>query len=196
MQKENKVSNIEYINLSNEWAKLDKVEYDYTFESGEQKRISRECYNRGNGAAILLFNRRKKSVILTRQFRMPIHVNNTNEAISIEVCAGAIDNNDTPLETIIRETEEEVGYKIKDAKHVLMAYTSPGALTEKMYLFVAEYSDAQKVNNGGGLDAENEEIEVLELPFTKAIEIIKSEKIIDAKTILLLQYAQINKLLD
>lgn len=196
MQKDNKVNNIEFINLSNEWAKLDKIEYDYTFESGEQKRISRECYDRGNGAAILLFNSRKKSVILTRQFRMPICVNNTNEAMSIEVCAGAIDNKDKPLETIIRETEEEVGYQIKHAEQVLTAYTSPGALTEKMYLFIAEYTDAMKVNNGGGLDTENEEIEVLELPFSQVIEMIKTGKIIDAKTILLLQYAQINKLLD
>jgi nudix-type nucleoside diphosphatase (YffH/AdpP family) len=196
MQKDNRVSNIENISLSNEWAKLDRVEYDFEFKTGEKKRILRECYNRGNGAAILLYNRNNKTVILTRQFRMPIYVNNTKEAMSIEVCAGAIDKNDTPMETIIRETEEEVGYKIANVEQVLKAYTSPGALTEKMYLFIAEYTDAMKVNNGGGLDTENEEIEVLELPFSKAIKMIETEEIIDAKTILLLQYAQINKLLD
>jgi nudix-type nucleoside diphosphatase (YffH/AdpP family) len=116
--------------------------------------------------------------------------------MSIEVCAGAIDNNDDPLETIIRETEEEVGYKINNAKKVLTAYTSPGALTEKMYLFVAEYNDTMKINNGGGLDSENEEIEVLELQFAEAINMIEKESIIDAKTVMLLQYAQIHKLLE
>jgi len=122
--------------------------------------------------------------------------NDKSEGMSIEVCAGAIDNNDKPLETIIRETEEEVGYKIKTARQVLTAYTSPGALTEKMYLFVAEYDVSMKVNEGGGLESENEDIEILELPFSKALEMIKNEEIIDAKTIMLLQYAQINTVLE
>ncbi len=190
------LKNIKKTTLSKDWATLDRIDYDYQFQNGKWKRLSRETYNRGNGAAILLYNADKGTVILTKQFRMPIYENNSEEGMSIEACAGAIDNNDNPLETILRETEEEVGYKINKAKQVLTAYTSPGALTEKMYLFVAEYNDAMKSNEGGGLEIENEEIEVLEMPFSMAIEMMNKGEIIDAKTIMLLQYAQINKLLE
>ncbi|MBF8149973.1 NUDIX domain-containing protein [Winogradskyella sp. F6397] len=192
----NNLKNITKTNLSNDWAKLDRIDYDYQFENGEWKRLSRECYNRGNGAAILLYNPEKRTVILTKQFRMPAYENNNTDGMSIEACAGAIDNNDSALETIIRETEEEVGYKINDAEQVLTAYTSPGALTEKMFLFVAAYNENMKIAKGGGLDSEDEEIDILELPFSKVIEMITNEEIIDAKTIMLVQYAQINKLLE
>ena len=190
----NNLKNITKTTLSHDWAKLDRIDYDYQFKNGEWKRLSRETYNRGHGAAILLYNPNKGTVILTRQFRMPIYDANPNEGMSIEACAGAIDNNDTALETIIRETEEEVGYKIDTAKQVLTAYTSPGALTEKMFLFVAEYSEEMKINEGGGLESEDEELEILEMQFSEALEMIKTEEIIDAKTIMLLQYAQINEL--
>jgi GDP-mannose pyrophosphatase NudK len=189
------LKNIKKTNLSNDWATLDRIDYDYKFNDGKWKRLSRETYNRGNGAAILLYNSQKETVILTKQFRMPIY-QNALEGMSIEVCAGSIDGNDTPLETILRETEEEVGYRIEHAQQVLTAYTSPGALTEKMYLFVAEYSEEIKVNNGGGLDSEDEDIEVLELPFWDAIKMIEQGEIIDAKSIMLLQYLQIQKVLD
>ncbi|MDH7912522.1 NUDIX domain-containing protein [Winogradskyella sp. SYSU M77433] len=189
-----KLKNITRTTLSNDWATLHRIDYDYQFEDGEWRRLSRETYNRGNGSGILLYNTKKSTVILTKQFRMPVYDVNKNEGMSIEVCAGAIDNNDSPKATIIREVEEEVGYRISDATQVLSAYTSPGALTEKMYLFIAEYTDDMKVNEGGGLEIENEDIEVLELPFSKAIEMVKNEEIIDAKTIMLLQYAQINKI--
>jgi nudix-type nucleoside diphosphatase (YffH/AdpP family) len=192
----NNLKNIEHNNLSKAWAKLDRIDYDFKFKNGEWKRLSRETYNRGNGAAILLYNTEKRTVILTRQFRMPIYDVNSGEAMSIEVCAGAIDGNDDSLETVIRETEEETGYKINDAKQVLTAYTSPGALTEKMYLYVAEYNDTMKINDGGGLESEHEEIEILEIPFKQAVNMMASGDIIDAKTIMLLQYAQINKLLN
>jgi len=190
------VKNIKKTRLSKGWATLDKIDYNYKFQNGEWKDVSRECYNRGNGAAILLYNPDKGTVILTKQFRMPIYENNTEESMSIEACAGAIDDNDTPLETMLRETEEEVGYKINNAKQVITAYTSPGALTEKIYLFVAAYNDRMKANEGGGLETENEEIEVLEIPFSVAVEMMNKGEIIDAKTIMLLQYAQINKLLE
>ncbi len=191
----NNLKNITKTILSKEWATLDRIDYEYKFKTGVWKPVSRECYNRGHGAAILLYNAEQKTVILTKQFRMPIYETNTEEAMSIEVCAGAIDYNDSPLDTIIRETEEEVGYKIATATQVLTTYPSPGALTEKMFLFVAEYSERMKVNDGGGLANENEEIEVLELPFSKALDMIKTEEIKDAKTIMLLQYAQLNTLL-
>ena len=191
----NNLKNIKKVTLSEEWATLHRIDYDYQFANGEWKNVSRECYNRGNGSAILLYNPKRGTVILTKQFRMPIYEVNKNEGMSIEVCAGAIDNNDTPLETIIRETQEEVGYKISSATHVLSAYTSPGAITEKMFLFISEYNETMKVSKGGGVDSENEEIEVLELQFSKVLEMVKNETIIDAKTIMLIQYVQLNNLL-
>jgi len=151
-----KLKNITYNTLSNAWATLNRIDFDYQFNNGIWKRLSRETYNRGNGASILLFNKEKETVILTRQFRMPMFDNNKKDDMSIEVCAGAIDDNETPEASIIREVEEEVGYKINSVTKVLEAYMSPGALTEKMYLFVAEYTDRMKVNEGGGLASEDE----------------------------------------
>ncbi|MEZ4792300.1 MAG: NUDIX domain-containing protein [Gelidibacter sp.] len=190
----NKIKNISKKILSKAWATLYEIDYDYRFRDGHWKRISRESYNRGNGTAILLYSPEKRTVILTKQFRMPAYENETADGMSIEACAGAIDKNESPKSTIIREVEEEVGYRIKSARQVLQAYTSPGALTEKMYLFVAEYSDDMKVNEGGGVANENEEIEVLELPFLKTLKMMETGEIQDAKTIMLLQYALIHKL--
>ena len=191
----NKVKNIEYITLSDEWATLNKIEYDYLFNDGSWKRLSRESYDRGNGTSILLYNTSNQNVILTKQFRMPAYHNNKEEGMSIETCAGAIDGNESPETCIIREVEEEVGIKISTAKKVMETYMSPGAVTEKMYLFIAEYTEVMKISKGGGLESENEEIEVLEMPFEKAVEMMNNGEIIDAKTVLLLQYAQINQLL-
>ncbi len=191
----NKLKNITYNTLSKAWATLDRIDYDYQFKDGSWKRLSRESYNRGNGTSILLYDKRKGTVILTKQFRIPAYSNDKNDGMSIEVCAGAIDENESPEVCIIREVEEEVGYKIQSAQKVLEAYMSPGAVTEKMYLFVAEYSDEMKINSGGGLQSEDEEIEVLEISLEEAFQMIYTGEILDAKTIMLLQYAQINNLL-
>ncbi|WP_452231241.1 MULTISPECIES: NUDIX domain-containing protein [unclassified Lacinutrix] len=191
----NKLKNITTKILSNAWATLNQIDYDYQFNDGSWKRVSRESYDRGDGTCVLLYNKEKQTIILTKQFRMPAYANNKNDGMSIEVCAGAIDKNEAPEVCIIREVEEEVGYKIPKATKVLEAYTSPGAVTEKMYLFVAEYTDAMQVNDGGGLESENEEIEVLEISFIEAIQMMNDQRIMDAKTIMLLQYAQINNLL-
>ena len=190
-----KIKNIKYNTLSDDWATLTRIDYDYQFKDGSWKRLSRESYDRGNGTSILLYNKSKGTVILTKQFRMPAYANNTADGMSIEVCAGALDKDELAETCIIREVEEEVGYRIKNAKKVMEAYTSPGAVTEKMFLFVAEYSDDMKVNDGGGVKWENEEIEVMEIPFHQAIDWMNNGEIVDAKTIMLLQYAQINKLL-
>ena len=190
-----KLKNIIYNSLSNEWATLNRIDYDFRFNDGIWKRLSRESYDRGNGTSILLYNKEKGTVILTKQFRMPAYANDKNDGMSIEVCAGALDKNEEPEVCIIREVEEEVGYKIEKATKVLEAYTSPGAVTEKMYMFIAEYSEDMKVNNGGGVESEDEEIEVMELSFQESIKMMHNFEIIDAKTIMLLQYAQINKLL-
>lgn len=189
------LKNITYNLLSDAWATLHRIDYDYLFKDGSWKRLSRETYNRGNGAAILLYDKEKQTVVLTKQFRMPTYSNNPNDGMSIEVCAGAIDINEKPEVCVIREVEEEVGYRISSAKQVLECYMSPGAVTEKMYLFIAECSEEMKISNGGGLDSEDEEIEVLNLPFKKVLEMVETKEIIDAKTILLIQYAQINKLM-
>ena len=190
-----RIKNISYHTLSKAWATLKRIDFDYQFSDGTWKRLSRESYNRGNGAGILLYNPNKGTVILTKQFRMPAYENDPKDGMSIEVCAGAIDNNDTGLETVIRETEEEVGYVITGAKEVMSCYMSPGAVTEKMQLFVAEYSEDMKVSEGGGLDIENEDIEIIELPFSEVLDMINSGKIQDAKTLLLLQHAQLHKLI-
>lgn len=189
------VKNITQKILSKAWATLLQIDYEYKSKDGTWKNVSRESYDRGNGTGILLYNIEKRTVILTKQFRMPIYNTNQDEAMSIEVCAGAIDKNESAESTVIREVEEEVGYKIRDVQKVMEAYTSPGALTEKMYLYVAQYSDAMKINDGGGVASEHEEIEVLTISFSQALKMIQSGEIKDAKTIMLLQYAQINKLL-
>lgn len=191
-----RINNITKKTLSKAWATLYKVDYDYQFEDGRWKRISRESYDRGNGTCVLLYNKEKGTVILTEQFRMPAYQNDINDGMMIEVCAGAIDKNESPETTIIREIEEEVGYRVRTVKQVLQAYTSPGAVTEKMYLYIAPYSDDMKVNEGGGVATENEEIAVLELPFSETIKMVESGTIKDAKTIMLLQYAQIHKLFE
>jgi len=186
-----KIKNIK--NLSNDWYTLDKVNFDYQLKNGEWQNQNRESYNKGNGAAILLYNKVKKTVILTKQFRMPSYLNDNEDGMMIEVCAGLLDGDD-PLTCIKKETEEETGYKIDAPIKILEAYTSPGAVTEKIFYFIAEYTDEMKINDGGGLATESEEIDVLELKFEEAFSMIYNGKIQDAKTILLLQYAKIHSL--
>lgn len=191
----NKLKNIVRNVLSKEWATLYRIDYEFLFKDGIWRKASRESYDRGNGVCVLLLNKEKKTVILTKQFRMPIYENTPSDGMSIEVCAGAMDKNEDPATCIIREIEEEVGYKIKTVTKVLESYMSPGAVTEKLFLFIADYSLEMKVSEGGGLEEEREEIEVLEMPFSQAIAMVENKEIKDAKTILLLQYAQIHNLL-
>lgn len=181
-------------NLSNDWYTLDKVNFDYQTKNGSWQNQNRESYDRGDGACILLFNAEEKKVILTKQFRMPSYLNGNNDGMMIEVCAGLLDKDD-PLTCIKKEAEEETGYKISEPKKVFELYSTPGAVTEKIHYFIAEYTNEMKISEGGGLEEESEEIEVLEMDFTKAIKMIESGDICDAKTIILLQYAQINKLI-
>ncbi|MBK9490570.1 MAG: GDP-mannose pyrophosphatase NudK [Haliscomenobacter sp.] len=180
--------------LSDNWYTLRKVTYDYQKKDGTWETQSREAYDRGNGAAILLYNTEAKTVVLTRQFRMPTYVNGNPDGMMIEACAGLLDQ-DNPEDCIRRETEEETGYKVRDVRKVFEAYMSPGSVTEILHFFVAEYSQDMQVSAGGGLDHEQENIEVLELPFETALTMIESGEIRDAKTIMLLQYVQIQGLL-
>ena len=180
--------------LSKNWYTLKKITYEYLQSDGTWQTQQREAYDRGNGAAILLYNKETKNIILTRQFRMPTYINGNDTGMLIEACAGLLDN-DNPEDCIRRETEEETGYKISDVKKIFEAYMSPGSVTEILYFFVAEYSKAMKVTEGGGVAHEQENIEVLELNFEKAFNMIATGEIKDAKTILLLQYIKLQNIL-
>ncbi|MBP6343997.1 MAG: GDP-mannose pyrophosphatase NudK [Candidatus Omnitrophica bacterium] len=180
--------------LSKNWYVLRKVTFDYQLKNGTWQTQSREAYDRGNGAAILLYNRENKTVILTRQFRMPTYTNGNETGMMVEVCAGLLDERN-PEDAIKRETEEETGYKVSKVRKVFEAYMSPGSVTEILYFFVAEYSKEMKISDGGGLAHDQEDIEVLEIPFTSALDMIEQGEIKDAKTIMLLQYARIHNLI-
>lgn len=180
--------------LSDNWYLLNKVTFTYQKENEKIQTHVREVYDRGNGAGILLYNTDKKTVILTRQFRLPSFLNGNKSGMMIEVCAGLLDE-DNPEECIIRETEEETGYRINKVQKVTQTYMSPGAVTEILYLFVGEYDESMKVSEGGGLASEQENIEVLEYTFDEAYAMIESGEIVDAKTIILLQYAKIKGLI-
>lgn len=189
----NKVNILKKEVLSDNWYTLNKITFDYTLKDGTVQRQEREAYDRGNGSTILLYNKEKGTVVLTRQFRMPTYLNGNESGFLIEACAGLLEK-DNAEDCIKKETEEETGYRITNVKKVFESYMSPGSVTEILYFFVAEYEDHMKVNEGGGTD-EEEDIQVLELPFLQALEMIGSGEIKDAKTIMLLQYAQINGLL-
>lgn len=173
---------------------LKKIDYEYTDDRGQRKTQSREVYERGNAATILLYNTETKTVVLTRQFRLPSFVNGNKDGMLVESCAGMLDK-DNPEDCIRRETEEETGYRITKVKRVFDAYMSPGAVTEMLYFFVGEYSKGMKVNEGGGLEQEGENIEVLEVSIEEAAKMMDRGEIRDAKTIMLLQYAMIKKLI-
>ena len=181
--------------LSDNWYILRKLTYEYRKKDGSWQLQHREAYDRGNGATILLYNKQQKTVILTRQFRMPTFINGNPNGMLIESCAGLLDK-DNPEDCIRKETEEETGYKVTHVEKVLEAYMSPGSVTEKLYFFVAEYEKSMQLNGGGGLEHEQEEIEVLELAFDQALKMIDTREIQDGKTIMLLYYAKIHGLLD
>jgi GDP-mannose pyrophosphatase NudK len=180
--------------LSDNWYTLKKVTFNIQKKNGSTETQSREAYDRGNGAVILLYNKVSNTVILTRQFRLPTYINGNPTGMLIEACAGLLDN-DNPEECIKRETEEETGYKISKVEKIFEAYMSPGSVTEILHFFVAEYSKEMKITNGGGLEDEGEDIEVLELAFNEALSMIDSGEIKDAKTIMLLQYIRLKNIL-
>lgn len=179
--------------LSDNWYILNKVTFDYQKKDNSWITQKREVYDRGNGAGILLYNSKEKKVILTRQFRLPTYLNENRSGMMIEICAGLLDA-DHPEQCIIRETEEETGYRLTTVHKVMETYMSPGAVTEILHLFIGEYDESMKVSDGGGVAHEEENIDVLEMPYDEAYAMIESGQIKDAKTIMLLQYAKINNL--
>ena len=190
----NKIKNVQTEILSANWYTLKKVTYEYLQSDGTWQTQNREAYDRGNGATILLYNKEQKTVILTKQFRLPTFINGNTEGMLIEACAGLLDK-DNPEDCIRRETEEETGYKINDVRKIFEAYMSPGSVTEMLYFFIAEYSASMKVHEGGGVEHEQENIEVLEIPFQHAMEMMDNGEIKDAKTIMLLQYVKLHDII-
>ena len=188
-----KIRNVVKKLLSNNWYSLYKYSFEFQTPDGEWEKQKREVYDRGNGSTILLYNPEKQSVILTRQFRLPSYVNGNQDGMMIETCAGLLDENN-PEDCIKKEAEEETGYKIENVIRIFEAYMSPGVMTEIIYFFVAKYSDDMKISDGGGLEHEQEYIEVLELNFDEALNMVDSGEIKVAKTIMLLQYAKLNGL--
>jgi len=180
--------------LSDNWYTLRKITYEYHKKDGTIETQSREAYDRGNGAVILLYNKQQNTVVLTRQFRLPTFVNGNETGMLIEACAGLLDK-DSPEDCIKRETEEETGYRITDVKKIFEAYMSPGSVTEILYFFVAEYSKSMKVSEGGGVEQEQENIEVLEMSIQQALSMVDNGEIKDAKTIMLLQYVKLHNIL-
>jgi len=186
-----KVRNIKKVLLSDNWYTLNKVVFDYKMPDGQWVEQARESYDRGNGAAVLLYNKKKQTVILISQFRMPTYLNGNDTGLMIEVTAGLLDGDD-PQTCVIKEAEEESGFRVKKVEKVFEAYMSPGAVTEIIHFYIAEYQESRKNLKGGGLAAEQEDITVLELGFEEALNMIYSGEIKDAKTIMLLQHLNIH----
>lgn len=179
--------------LSDDWYSLKKYTFDIQRRNGEWQRQTREVYDRGNGATILLYNRDRKTIILTRQFRFPVFMNG-HDGYLIETAAGLLDNM-APERRIRAEAEEETGFRVSSVQKVFEAYMSPGSVTEKLYFYIAEYDAGDKASTGGGIEAEGEDIEVLELTLDTALAAVESGLIVDGKTIMLLYHVTLKGIL-
>jgi len=176
--------------LSDAWARLSKTSFKYLRSNGQWQYQEREIYNRGDGAAILLYNLEQRTVILIKQFRLPVYLDDGNGFL-IEVPAGVLEQND-PEQTVRSETEQETGYRVSEISPLFSAYVSPGSITERIHYYHASYTPEQRVGEGGGLDGEGEDIEVMEVAFDEAFAWITTGQIQDSKTVLLLQYAALH----
>jgi nudix-type nucleoside diphosphatase (YffH/AdpP family) len=176
--------------LSNEHYMLEAVTFDYRRDNGEWQTLHREVFDRGHAAALLPYNPAGRTVVLVRQFRLPAYLGGHDD-LMVEAAAGMLDN-ETPERRIRAEAEEETGYRLQHVRKVFEAFMSPGAVTEKLHFFVAEYDPSMRVGSGGGIADEGEDIEVLELPIDQALAMIADGGIVDAKTVMLLQYAALN----
>ncbi|WP_028134940.1 NUDIX domain-containing protein [Bradyrhizobium japonicum] len=176
--------------LSDGWTTLKSTTFEYRRASGEWQTQKRETYERDNAAAVLPYNLARRTVILVKQFRLPAFIRGYDDLL-IEAAAGVLDNAE-PEERIRAEAEEETGYRLHHVHKVFEAFMSPGAITEKLHFFVAEYEPEMRVSDGGGLAHEGEDIEVLELSIDEALAMIADGRIIDAKAIMLLQYAALH----
>lgn len=182
--------------ISDAWYTYKKVDFELEVRPGFWQSQKREILDRGNGATVLLYNKDTQKIILTKQFRLPTYLNQNQDGYLIEACAGALEVGENAESNIVREAVEETGYRPVKVKKIFEAYMSPGAVTEIISFFVAEYDSTMKVSEGGGLDHEHENIEVLELSWALAQNMLAKGEIKDAKTIMLLQYAQIHSLFE
>ncbi|AOS98648.1 GDP-mannose pyrophosphatase NudK [Microbulbifer aggregans] len=189
------VRNLKSQVLSSDWSRFEKYTFEFRNPEGTWEIQQREVYDRGDGAVVLLYNPDKQSVVLTRQFRLPTFLNGNQSGLMIEACAGALEGED-PQMSAIREAREETGYSISAVEKVFEVYMSPGSVTEKLYFYIARYQEDDQVSGGGGLDTEQEYIEVMELPFDQAFCMIGNGEIRDAKTIMLLQHLKISRLME
>lgn len=180
--------------LSDFWGKLRKISFDFARGDGTIEKQVREVYDRGDGAAVLPVDPERGTVLLVRQFRMPAYLNG-HDGYLIEVCAGVVDDDD-PEKTALREAEEELGYRLSHVERAFVAFMSPGTMTERISCFVARYYPSDRVSMGGGAAHEGEDIEVLELPLSRALDMVASGDIVDAKTMLLLQYVKLANLAE
>lgn len=174
--------------LSADWGLLKKTTFDYLRRDGSWQRQTRETYDRGNGATILLYDRERRTVLLIRQFRLPTLGNGLDDGLLVETPAGLLDAA-APEERIKAEVEEETGYRLGNVQHLFDAFMSPGSVTELLHFFAGEYRADQRIADGGGLHEEGEDIELLELPFDEALAMARDGRLLDGKTIMLLQYA-------
>lgn len=175
--------------LSDDWAVLKKTVLDYRRRDGIWETQTRQTYDRGDGAVILPIDPERNTVLLVRQFRFPAYVTGHHELL-IEACAGLLDADD-PETAIRREAEEELGYRLREVRHIYTSYMSPGSLTERLSFFTADYSPADRISDGGGHPDEGEDIEVLEMPVDEALAAVRDGRIIDAKTIMLIQHLKL-----
>ena len=182
--------------LSDERYKLSKVFFDYHRRSGKWQAQVREVYDRGDGAAVLMLDRTRRTVILTRQFRLPTYLNGLEDGLMLEVCAGVIDPGENPADTMRREIQEETGFKINHITKLFDVYMSPASVTEKIHFFLADYTPAQRISEGGGEEAEQEDVETVEYTFDEVFTLLEGHQINDAKTLLLLQYGKLNGLFN
>ena len=176
--------------LSDNWYTLKRVTFELKRRDGQWQRQTREVYDRGNGATILLYNRRRRTVLLTRQFRIPAYVNG-HDGFLVETAAGLLDDA-SPEQRIREEVAEETGYRIGEVRKIFEVFMSPGSVTERVYFFIGEYEDQDRHGDGGGLAEEGEDNEVLEVGYEEALRMMDSGQIMDGKTVMLLQYLQLH----
>jgi nudix-type nucleoside diphosphatase (YffH/AdpP family) len=180
--------------LSDNWGTLKKYSYDFVRRDGHTEPHTREVYDRGNGAVVLPYDPIGGTVLLTRQFRLPAFVTG-HDPMLVEACAGLLDDNDAET-TARKETEEELGYRLRDIERVFDVFMSPGSVTERLVFFVAVYDASDRISDGGGHEEEGEDIEVLEMTLDEALALVRQHQIVDAKTIMLLQHIKLNGLIS
>ncbi|MEW9551867.1 NUDIX domain-containing protein [Nonomuraea sp. NPDC050783] len=177
--------------LACHWYVLRTTTFDYRHADGRWSTQERETYDRGNGATVLLYDAARRTVLLTRQFRYPAYVNGHPDGMLLETAAGLLDD-EAPEAAVRREAAEETGHAIGEVEHVFTVYMSPGSVTERLHFYAAPYSPATRATGGGGVAAEGEDIEVVELGFDHALDLVRGGAIADAKTIMLLQWAALH----